>query len=588
MARPAHRSSLLGGRLRESWRPMFLLLAALALTSCSSSTDQDGLPSPRPTNSATTNETVINVAVRGSDEGDGTSARPLRSIGAALEKSEAGGVILVHGGVYHEQLKIEDRDGLTIRAAPGAKVWLDGSRVVTGWTRDGSIWISSGWRAKFDHSPTFRWGAPDNKRPAWRFINPAHPMAAYPDQVWVEGKRQKQVASKAEVRSGTFYVDYATSKLYLGQDPRGRTVRASSLAQALRIRSRGTAIMGIGIRNYAPSVPHMGAVTVEASGVTLEDLSILNSATSGLHIAAADTKIQDVTVAQSGMLGIGATDADRLELSNVVVRGNNVERFNQSPAAGGVKIGRAKGVIVRNSDFENNQGPGLWFDESTYNLGVFHSSAFHNAGDGIRVELSGKADIVNNVVADNGGNGIMINDSDDVQLWNNTIVRNRRLINIAQDDRDLDPQGSFRDRSLPLSWQIHDIVIRNNILDDSTGDCLLCVEDFTGRINAPDLDIALGGNVLHRRDSRFPRRLIVWASGHRDPYAFSSLAEFGRTLGREDPGVLVTGDRVVTPALEPQRTVLQLVESIAAPLPVSLASRAGVPSQKKYLGAWGR
>src|SRR5690606_40918212 len=87
------------------------------------------------------------------------------------------------------------------------------------------------------------------------------------------------VGTRDEVGEGTFFVDHEQDELVLGSSPDGRTVTASALTRALRIRSEGMVVRGIGIRKYAPSVPHMGAVTVEAPRVVLDGVAVTDSAT---------------------------------------------------------------------------------------------------------------------------------------------------------------------------------------------------------------------------------------------------------------------------------------------------------------------
>ncbi len=79
----------------------------------------------------------------------------------------------------------------------------------------------------FDHSPTFTSGQSDGTA-SWKFVNPAHPMASHPDQLWVNGAAMKQVGSKAKVRPGTFFYDGTGKNLYVGTNPKGRRVEAST------------------------------------------------------------------------------------------------------------------------------------------------------------------------------------------------------------------------------------------------------------------------------------------------------------------------------------------------------------------------
>src|SRR6185436_5512761 len=63
---------------------------------------------------------------------------PGGSIQSALNKAtRAGDVVCVAHGVYHENLKYM-ASGVTLQAAPGARVVIDGAVPVTGWSRVGT------------------------------------------------------------------------------------------------------------------------------------------------------------------------------------------------------------------------------------------------------------------------------------------------------------------------------------------------------------------------------------------------------------------------------------------------------------------
>ena len=530
---------------------------------------------------------TIHVAVHGSDKASGTSDDPLRSVGAAIKESDAGDTIVLHQGRYREELKIENRPGLKLIAAPGEDVVLDGAVEVPQWLNDGDRWVSREWTSDFDSSPTYSWGKPDSKNAGWAFVNPNHPMAAHPDQVWVDGEPQAQVGSKAELGANEFFVDYDTNELYLGSDPTGHTVTASAFARALRVRSAGMLIQGITLRNFAPSVPHMGAVTVEAPDVTFDRVSITDNATTGMHVMSSGVTLRDVTIARNGMMGLTGTEADQLRLDRVTVRDNNLERFNQSPSAGGAKFGRSSGVVVRDSVFAGNLANGLWFDESVYDIQLLDSRIIDNAGHGVSIEISGKASVIGNIVARNRDNGLKINDAEDVQVWNNTFVDNNRSINVVQDNRDLSAQGSFRDPDVPLTWKTQGVAIRNNIIvhtgavrlppgEDKSRNCLLCVEDFSGRWTAAEMDVTALGNVYYRADAVSPKWIVVWARRDKDPFVFTTVDQFRAQVHQEETGRLLSGPAILTEDFRLRQPAgKKLIGAIAQPMPEELAEQRG-------------
>ena len=529
------------------------------------------------------------VSVHGQDAAAGTSLHPLRSIQTAVDRVPPGGTIIVGPGRYHETVTLYNKDGVTIRAARPGSVWLDGSSRVRRWHQSGRhVWVRAHWHHEFNSSPTFNWNAPDNTQQYWQFVNPRHPMAAHPDQVFVDGHSLRQVARLGAVRRGRFFVDYGSHRLYIGTDPRGHDVRASTIAKAITIQSSGVTIAGINVEAYAPSVPAMGSVTVERTHVTLSHMLIRDMATTGLFVGAADSRLDHVTVLHNGLLGLLATYADRLHVLHMTSAGNNSELFNMAPAAGGAKIGRSTGVVIRDSRFVHNHGTGLWFDESCYRLSVLASRFLDNANHGMSVEVSGHATVAGNVIAHNAGNGVKINDSDNVEVWNNTFVGNDEPIAVLQDNRDQDAGGVYHDTSLPLPWVNRHITVQNNIIAHAGrgSSCLLCVIDYTHRFSAADLDLVVNGDVLQRRDRRTPFMTVIWPLTKQSSVGFPTAGSFVKASGQELSHLALTGKAAVTHTFQPTTRVRQEAATVARPLPEWLASVAHRTVGERTLGAW--
>jgi len=80
------------------------------------------------------------VAVKGSDNDDGSAAKPFKTIAAAARVAQPGDVITVHEGTYRERVT-PPRGGeshlrrIVYQAAPGEKAEIKGSEVVTNWVR---------------------------------------------------------------------------------------------------------------------------------------------------------------------------------------------------------------------------------------------------------------------------------------------------------------------------------------------------------------------------------------------------------------------------------------------------------------------
>ncbi|WP_181158117.1 right-handed parallel beta-helix repeat-containing protein, partial [Microbacterium sp. MYb40] len=537
--------------------------------------------------------TAIYVGPAGFDGAAGTKNSPVKTIAAALRVVPNGGTIVLRGGTYHEEIVVPAQKRVTIQPAPNEAVWLDGAKPVTGWKASGNTWAVDGWNVALDASPTYTKGAPDNTQAEWRFVDPDHPMAAHPDEVWVAGVQLREVASAAQVTDGTFFVDGSAKRLVIGSNPTGKSVEASVLTQALSIRSAGTEVRGIGVRRYATSVPQMGTVIAAAPNVSLTDVTIRDNSTTGFYSWAPATTLTRVSLIGNGLLGGGASQADGLKVSQMLSVGNNMEEFNHSPVSGAFKVTRTRGVTVTDSAFTGNYGRGPWFDESVLDIAFTGNDVIGNTGHGVMVELSERAVIADNVIARNGDFGLFVLNSGSVKIWNNTFVGNaNRNISIGMDSRRASdpntPGHDPRTRYAPqASWIVRNVVMSNNVMAESAGNCLVCVQDFSLQYTGSQMVSSVNGNLYHRTSPGTPRWFSAWSRGatSRDPAVADTLAAFTAATGQDRRSRFVEGATVVDGAYGLLPAYAAGQASVAVPVPSDIASVSRLPGSSTTLGA---
>ena len=535
---------------------------------------------------------AVFVSTTGSDSASGTYAAPLRNVATAISKAGSGQTIVLRGGTYHETLMIPSNKKLTVQAYPGEAVWLDGSSKVGTWTKSGSGWVASGWTTKLDSSPTYSRGAPDGTTANWQFVNPAYPMAAHPDQVFINGTAQRQVASAGQVTAGTFYVDYGSGRIYLGSDPTGKEVRASDLVTALTVDGAGSIVRGIGIRRYSPSVPDMGAVRISNSGVTLENVSIEDSATTGISVYHPNVTLRKVSVLRSGMLNIQGNQADNFTMDRVRSEYGNAEQFNMAPVSGGLKITQSRTTTVTGSVFSNNRGPGLWFDQSAYDMKVLNSNVQGNLSHGIQMEISGKFLIANCLITNNAKIGILPRNTNDGRIWNITIVGNADSnINILQDTR-LPTNTSYgQDKRQPfpdptMTWLVTNIEIKNNVntIPTASAAVALFLRDQDGR-SAEAMGPNIDGNFYNRINAASPKNEIGWSKSG-SPVYYTTFAASKAATGKDANGYSIDGSNALTSSFMLTAATAAATVNVPRALPADVAAVVGQPSGAKHLGAW--
>lgn len=542
---------------------------------------------PPPSDAVPANAIV--VAPNGNDNAAGTSAAPLRTATKAISRATSGSTIVFRGGTYHEAFKTPANKALTLRSWPGETVWFDGSEVMTaGWAKDGTRWKMEGWTIDFDNSPSYTRGAADGTTADWTFINPSYPMAAHPDQVWIDGVVQRQVGSLGEVVPGTFFEDGVANRLYLGTDPTGHEVRASTLGRAVLADGPDTTIRGLNFRRFSPSIPDVGAVVMTGARATVADLVVTESATIGLAVINADSVIRNVEVSYAGLLGIHAASSDRLLVENVNAHHNNSERFNMAPVSGGFKFGRLRGLTVKNSKFNNNHGPGIWADVSPYDMTIVGSEFVGNAGHGISLELSAKAFVANNVISSNGGNGIKVNNTSEVQILNNTFIGNNRTINIVQDSRTPENTSYGHNPARPkpdptMPWINKPVLVQGNVIaHQKAGNCILCVEDYSGKYSAEQLQVSAAGNLYSQEKAGSIQYFIVWSRGAGNPAVYASVTAFNKGTGQEQVGRHVIG---AAPVDSTGRAVVGADLSGSPAVSAAVAAKSGLTAGRTLFGA---
>jgi hypothetical protein len=440
---------------------------------------------------------VVVVATDGSDANPGTLAQPLATLTAAVARVASWPIgrpatIVVRGGLYRQGgVTINGGRAVTVIAHPGEVPVFTGAAPLTGpWTaQDGTEWHAYTPQPVTDGSGiAFTGGQNLNGDGVGRF----------PDQVWVGERQLRQVSTLAQVAPGTFFVDRSTGRVHLHPvDRAAGPVEASSRPQFVRINGADTTVEGLRITRYSNNAASYGVVLVGATAhrSTLRDVEIRDAAYQAVQYAGntspgqivENARLERVTIADSGWMGVSATLVAGLTVSDSRITGMNVfDEFSHAPQSGAMKTSRVRDVVITGSRIEGNHSHGLWFDQSNVGVTIAGTDVIDNDGSGVFFEISDRLLMVNTYVRAGGGErAVKIAGATGVRLVNNTIVGGADPLGVYVDSRSkpgcADParplcEGSLssdrdtlRPRPATLDWMLRIDLMVDNVIGHPSG-----------------------------------------------------------------------------------------------------------------------
>ncbi|MDH3605574.1 MAG: right-handed parallel beta-helix repeat-containing protein [Acidimicrobiia bacterium] len=391
--------------------------------------------SATPVPSAAPASPIVKPAV--SIPGNAIRIAPGTSIQSVVDQNGGSATFLIGAGVHREQ-SVKPKSGQTFIGESGAV--MSGARLLEGWQRDGNLW--------------FVGGQGQSGRLHGDCVSGA-PRCNYPEELFVNDARMKHVSSKGSVAAGSWFFDYGSDRIYIGQDPAGKRIETSVTESAFTGQVSNVTITGLVIEKYA-SPAQVGAIDTRAnpSGNTNgSDWFIANNEVRNNHgVGIKSTNGSRVVgnyVHHNGQLGLGG-DGPGMLIENNEISYNNASGYAYGWEGGGTKWSKSTDLVVRNNYSHHNVGPGLWTDIDNMNTLYEGNRVTNNVGIGIFHEISYKAVIRNNYIEGNGaghsawlwGAGIVVAASPDVEIYGNEVINNADGIAGIQQNRS-DAPASF-------------------------------------------------------------------------------------------------------------------------------------------------
>lgn len=313
----------------------------------------------------------------------------------------------------------------------------------------------------------------------------------FANDLFLNDQALMQVMSLRHVEAGKWFLDPKINKIYISDNPIGKTLEISTTRYAIYGNSNNISIRNLIIEKYANPAQE-GAIHPmnDAQGSLGKHWEIGNNEirlNHGVGIRLGHhMQVTNNNIHHNGQLGIGGAGNSILIEDNEIAY-NNTQKFDSQWEAGGSKFSRTANLTVRGNYVHHNQGPGLWTDGNNIHTLYEENRVQENTGPGIFHEISYKAVIKKNIVEGNGferkkwvdGAGILVSASRDVEIFGNTVKDNLHGICGKQTDRG---KGSFG------PYEIHNLHVHDNHITMMKGVTGLVIQNqdmsyFTDRNN---------------------------------------------------------------------------------------------------------
>ena len=258
--------------------------------------------------------------------------------------------------------------------------------------------------------------------------NSVSPMCKYPEDLFLDNKPLRRVATESEVVSGTWMLDGVRGIIVLADDPTGHTAEVSAARSAFSGSASNVIISDLTVEKYA--IPaQMGAIgdNLPVKRWHIVRCIIRWNHGSGVNVSD-DSLVSNNRIVANGQLGVSA-HGDNVVISDNEIAFNNFAGFSNGWESGGAKFSRTKNLRVVGNVVHDNNGTGLWTDVYNYNALYQLNTVFDNSGMGIQHEISFAVKIIDNTVWGNGrdqsvwlwGAQILIQNSSDGEVANNKV-----------------------------------------------------------------------------------------------------------------------------------------------------------------------
>ena len=381
------------------------------------------------------------------------------SLQAAINANMPGTRFALAAGTHRLTASLIVKDGNQFLGFPGAII--SGSKILTGWQPSGSFYYVGNQTQRFT---------------VFGDCYPEFPLCDQPEDVFFNHQPLRQVENLGQLVSGTFFFDYAASRIYIADNPSGNLVETTLIERMFGDtgwpRPANVVLRNLVIEKFG-TPGDQAAVNTDGDNWLMENLDVRLNHAGGIW-ASSYGIVRNCYVHHNGQQAFGGAGPDILIEGNELAY-NNTEGFNGFWAGGGSKWVWTTFLVVRGNYSHHNDGPGLWTDINNWFTTYEFNRCEYNRRMGIFHEISFDAIIRSNICRFNGTNfgqyrvngaGITITHGYNVEVYGNIVEGNLGGGIIANEDgRNITyTNGPYVGTTYMANLNVH-----NNIINFSEG-----------------------------------------------------------------------------------------------------------------------
>ena len=321
----------------------------------------------------------------------GVAVTPAGDVQRAIDSHPAGTTFCLAAGTYRLVTPLAPKRGDVVIGRLGAV--LSGSKVLTGWRRDGKAWSARG----------FLPAAPGTYGECVVSI----PTCTYTEDVFSDGRRLRRVNSPSAVAAGTVYANYRTDTITVGDDPQLHLIEQAIAPGLIQGTVDDVTVANLVLEEAANqaqvgAIENRGATPPIGSGTGWQILNNEVRFNHGVGIGFASTStIAGNFIHDQGQLGFGSAGTGSV-ISNNEISFNGTAGYSAGWEAGGSKSWMTDHERLTHNYVHDNMGPGFWDDGGNIYTTYEYNKIVNNWGAGIQHEISYDATIEHNEISGNG------------------------------------------------------------------------------------------------------------------------------------------------------------------------------------------